>query len=644
MSKKVKATSTKQFILLIFLLVLLPVLVLAAQVAVKLFGKAAGTPANIVVNASSNLGPLQPFWQAFAQGGEEKGDMLKPVLPELAALSPKYIRLDHIYDAYAVVKKTGDGAIVYDWTQLDAAVSSITKVGAIPLLSLSYMPTDLTVNDVVGSPRNWRDWENLVTATVEHYSGKSAGQKYLSNVYYEVWNEPDLFGKWKTYGEKNYLDLYGHTVAGAQRARNVWPFKIGGPVTTGLYHDWITSLLDYAQANNLRLDFLSYHRYSKEPNDFSKDLNDLSNWLASYPQYQNLPVVISEWGSDPGNSFWHDENIDAIHFLASIRQMAQRAELAFSFEIKDGLSQTNQEYWGRWGLLTHEKFGKHKKPKYYAVQFLNNLSGNRLELLGEGSWVTGLATNKDNIYQIMLVNYDQSGSHSETFPVSIANLPSGNYVLKTNKFLGEEKKENLPILNGKWQSNVYLPAESAILYTLTKISDVYKFVPGVSGAGTDQALNLSSDSPALVIDVRPLNLGQTGSMVFFLKADLFSQDNKLIFSLPLGQNKILSLQKKKSGFGNKLVFGVFTGDNETTTDSIPINDWQTQSWHEVKLNWDPSGLVISLDGITTQNGGVINLTGVTDLTFNNFNGAIDNLKISDGNNLLERNFDGDVIK
>lgn len=645
MTKKVKATSTKQFILLIFLLVLLPILVLAAQVAVKLFGKAEGTPANIVVNASSNLGPLYPFWQAFAQGGEEKGDMLKPVLTELAALSLKYVRLDHIYDAYAVVKKTGDGAIIYDWTQLDAAVSSITKVGAIPLLSLSYMPTDLTVNDVVGPPRNWRDWENLVTATVEHYSGKSAGQKYLSNVYYEAWNEPDLFGKWKTYGEKNYLDLYGHTSLGAQRARNVWPFKIGGPVTTGLYHDWIVSLLDYVKTNNIRLDFLSYHRYSKDPDDFSKDLNDLSVWLSSYPEYKSLPIVISEWGSDPGNSSWHDGVIDAIHFLASARQMAQRVELAFSFEIKDGLSQTNNEYWGRWGLLTHEKFGKHKKPKYYSVQFLNNLSGERLELLGEGSWVTGLATQKDNVYQILLVNYDPNGSHSETVPVSIVNLPSGNYSLKTENFLANTQQENLTLLTGKWQTNLYLPAESAVLLTLTKLSSVYKFVPGTSGNADDLALNLSLDSQPWILTRDQFNLGQTGNIEFFLKLDLNSQDNITIFSLPQGENQTFSLQKKPSGFGSKLVFGILAKETETTTVSIPVSDWQEKSWHEVKLNWDAFGLAISLDGKTMQNGGAVNLTGIGDLTFNNFGGAIDELKINDGDRIiLQRNFDGDVIK
>lgn len=644
MKIKKTSSSTKQFIFLIFLLVLLPILVLAAQVTIKLFGRAEGTPANIVVNASSDLGPLYPFWQAFAQGGEEKGDMLKPVLAELGALSPKYIRLDHIYDAYSLVKKAADGTITYDWSELDSAVSSITRAGAIPLLSLSYMPTELTINDVVGQPRNWQDWENLVTATVEHYSGKGTGQKYLSNVYYEVWNEPDLFGKWKTYGEKNYLDLYSHTVVGAQRAQNVWPFKIGGPATTGLYHDWIVSLLDFVRTNNIRLDFLSYHRYSKDTNDFAKDLNDLAVWLSSYPEYKSLPVIISEWGSDAGNSSWHDEVIDAIHFLASVRQMAQRVELAFSFEIKDGPGQTNKEYWGRWGLLTHEKFGKHKKPKYYSVQFLNNLSGKRLELLGEGSWVTGLATNNNNVYQILLVNYDLNGSHNETVPVSIVNLPSGNYVLKTEKLLGKEKEESFPLLTGRWNTTVYLPAESAVFYTLTKLSDVYKFVPGASGNADDLALSLSLDSQPWILTRDQFNLGQTGSIEFFLKADINTQDQIVFFSLPLGNNQSLSLQKRISGFRNNLEFGIFTNDQETNVVTTSISDWQQQGWRDIKLSWNPSGFTIFVDGKSVKAGSPVNFSYFGDLTFNNFNGAIDNFKISDGNNVILRNFDGDVIK
>lgn len=645
MARKAKSSINRQFLFFIFLLLLLPVLVLAVQAAVKLFGRAAGNPANIMVDASSDLGPLLPVWQAFAQGGEEKGDMLAPVLSQLKDLSPKYIRLDHIYDNYQVVQKSSDGSFYYDWSNLDAAVNTITKAGARPFLSLSYMPTEFAQNDIVGPPKNWSDWENLVTATIEHYSGKGPKDKYLSGVYYEVWNEPDLFGNWKTYGERNYLDLYRHSVLGANRAQNTWPFKIGGPVTTGLYRDWITGLLDYVKSNNLRLDFLSYHRYSQNPQDFSDDLNNLAVWLNQYPDYKNIPVIISEWGSSSGNSSWHDGLNDAIDFFATVRQLIQRVDLAFAFEVKDGPGTQNKEYWGRWGLITNEKFGAHLKPKYEAVRFLNQMTGERLELLGEGFYTTGLAAKHDNIIQILLINYDKNGGHDEAVPVSLVNLPSGNYELTTEKFLGQKETFNFPVASGIWKREFYLPSLSALLLTLVKTSDIYSLETGASGNSNDLALSLPQNGQPWILPNSQFSLGQAGGLELFIKAPLNNQQQTVIFSLPLKNEQSLKLQTKPAGFGSNLVFGVFNNGQEKNVVVTSISGWSNSVWHNIKLSWNLAGLSISLDGNSVSGGTVLNFSGNGDLTFNNFGGAIDDLKISDGQNVvLQRNFDGDVIK
>ena len=75
----------------------------------------------------------------------------------------------------------------------------------------------------------------MVQRTIEHYSG----EKGIANVYYEVWNEPDLFGKWTMGGNKDYKKLYLYASRGAQAARVSQTFKFGGPATTGLYKNWL---------------------------------------------------------------------------------------------------------------------------------------------------------------------------------------------------------------------------------------------------------------------------------------------------------------------------------------------------------------------------------------------------------------------
>ena len=71
--------------------------------------------------------------------------------------------------------------------------------------------------DITGTPTDWGAYQLVIQKTVEHLS-KDRG---IDNVMYEVWNEPDLFGGWKTYGPKNYLTLYSYAAHGADTKNTV---------------------------------------------------------------------------------------------------------------------------------------------------------------------------------------------------------------------------------------------------------------------------------------------------------------------------------------------------------------------------------------------------------------------------------------
>ena len=206
----------------------------------------------------------------MAQGGEEGAGvrMLEDAVPYLKKLDLAYIRLDHIYDDgfYGVVKgRNSDGTLQLDWSKLDQTVDDILASGAKPFFSLSYMPSQLAPN-IIDKPNNWSDWQFLVRETVNHYS------RDIEDVYYEVWNEPSLewFGGWKMYGNKDYRVLYRYAVLGAEQAANVKPYKIGGPSIPEMDLAWIRLLFDYCLTENLRLDFISWHRYH-----FSSDVFNL---------------------------------------------------------------------------------------------------------------------------------------------------------------------------------------------------------------------------------------------------------------------------------------------------------------------------------------------------------------------------------
>ena len=272
---------------LIFLIVGLFVTLGLKDKIATFFSEATGTKAEIRVDAGNTLGTLPQPWRNLAQGGEEPGAITQ-VTAKIKPLQVDYIRLDHIYDFYDTVKKE-NGQVQFNWTGLDAEVNAILAAGAKPLLALSYLPSGFGA-DTVAAPDNWNDWFTLVKATIEHYSGS----KKIADIYYEVWNEPDLFGSWKASGNKNYLQLYRVSAQAAAAATNVQAFKLGGPATTGAYPNWIEALLNLVDAENLRLDFISWHRYSWDNDALSSDVALINRLLEQHPRLALKEKLVTE--------------------------------------------------------------------------------------------------------------------------------------------------------------------------------------------------------------------------------------------------------------------------------------------------------------------------------------------------------------
>lgn len=453
----------REYLPLIFGLVVIATTVVALPEAVKYLSKAGGTRANIVVNYEGVIGQMPRPWRNLAQGGEEPKAMLGGVIGEVRQLKPEYIRIDHIYDSFEVVSRDGD-ALRFNFERLDVAVSEILSTGAKPMLSLSYMPPVISKGDIVDMPRDLNEWGRVIQATVEHYSGKN--NKNINGVIYEVWNEPDLFGKFNTYGDKNYLDLYKAAVGGAVRAKDVNSFEIGGPATTALYKNWVENLIKFADKNNLRMDFLSWHQYSTDIDQFETDVKFAREYAEKIPALANLKYYVTEWGHNSENDSGYDSSFGAIHTLAVSRIMMGRIDRGFVFEIKDGPG--NEKYWGRWGILTHEKFGQpEKKPRYKALEFLNNLYTFRMSLAGEGSYVKGVASvNEAGNVRVLLVNYDAKRKNAEAVPVSFENLPKGEFTYTRRDFEGGTKSTRVSTNSAEWKTVEFFNPNTAAFLDL----------------------------------------------------------------------------------------------------------------------------------------------------------------------------------
>jgi len=437
----------------ILLLALLPLFVFAIKFVLDTRKGAAGTLADIVIDSKSLQSTIpSTLWQNLSQGGEEPLDMIKPVIGQIKALTPKLIRIDHLFDYYKVDQGNG----VYDFSRLDQAVNSILETSAVPMLSISYTPDAKT-------PSDWNQWYKLVRATATHYSI----DKKIDGIYYEVWNEPDLFGGWHYNGDPNYSTLYIQTSRAIHDGAAGANYKVGGPAITAYYSNWIKSLFKTAATNNLPLDFISWHKYSKNIEDYENDVENLNQIISDYPQYYNIERLITEVGPNPEPDTWYETKLSGIHLIALSTKMAGKVHRLFTFEPVDGPTPRSSVSSG-WGLITHLSNGSKPKPRYYALTFLNNLMGTQLSSVGNGTWVSSLASLNGKTIQVLLVNYDLRSKHAETFPLTVQNLTPGNYQVKTTTYLGGTTTKKVTA-TANYRDMIYMEPNTAIIIEITQL-------------------------------------------------------------------------------------------------------------------------------------------------------------------------------
>lgn len=365
--------------------------------SVGFWGKAGGVPANLVIDLAAVTNDSNYSWRNLAQGNEEQGNMFANIGDKIAALHPSYIRIDNVFGN----------------TSLDATINSILASGAKPFIALSPLPD---------TPINWPDWELKVQSMIQHISGELG----ISGVYYEVGNEPDLFGGWKTYGDKNYFELYSHSIIAANRASGVKPFKIGGPATTQLYESWSSGFAKFVLANHLRLDFYSWHKYTTNMDSYENNAINARAWLTESGLPNNLELIISEAGPNSENDPTYGSGFGAIHAIATAATLEDLVGKVFTFEIKDGPKNT-------WGILSRDGV---VKPRYNALSFLNSMVGNKVLVTGDGSWVKAFSKMNGRVVKTLVVNYDPKGTHTEAVPLNFVNLPLGNFEYKRTDWGG----------------------------------------------------------------------------------------------------------------------------------------------------------------------------------------------------------------
>ncbi|MFL5740682.1 MAG: GH39 family glycosyl hydrolase [Flavisolibacter sp.] len=303
---------------------------------------------SISVDLDKPVGPMYPAWAWFGYDEPNYTYMKdgRKLLLEIAQLSPVpvYVRTHSLLvtgDGKAALKwgstnaytEDEKGNPIYNWQIIDSIFDTYIERGMRPLAQVGFMPQALSTNpepyrhhwkpgdpysDIVKGwaypPKDYKNWAELVYQWVKH-SVQRYGQKEVERWYWEVWNEPNGF-YWKGSMEE-FFKLYDYTADAIKRAlpsAKIGGINIAGTAGSGAQnwlHAWAKHCIEgtnYATGKKgSPVDAILFHAKGAPRlvdghvrMNMGTQLRDIKagfQFVNSYPQFKNLPVIIGE--SDP---------------------------------------------------------------------------------------------------------------------------------------------------------------------------------------------------------------------------------------------------------------------------------------------------------------------------------------------------------
>jgi hypothetical protein len=363
--------------------------------------------------------------------------------------------MDNIFTG--ALKKNKEGERVYDWGDLDRRVDFMYKIGAEPIMAVSYMPQVLDAvpnNERQSAPKDYAAWEELC-----FQAAKRCLDRDRRVPWWEVWNEvntgwlkpgPDDTGTeefrklyTQALGKEDtnqttvrrfeaYCKLYRATAQGILRADP--KAKIGGPaLASGPLENsecghcshgkgFARGLMLWCEQEKLPLDFVSWHEYFQEPQVIVKEARAFRTYLAEHPALEKsvTSFIITEWNE----AWWpdrpQDHELGAAWCANSITRafLPARIDRPCFFYVKQG----DMSFRGDYSLLMGNNA---PKASYNVAKIFNGLSGKWLSVKGTDNDVSAVAAwdAERRRLAVVLVNFRSRYGMRRLVHLKIESLP-----------------------------------------------------------------------------------------------------------------------------------------------------------------------------------------------------------------------------
>ncbi len=380
-----------------------------------------------------------------------------------------YLRFHGIlHDDMGVYTEAPDGTPRYNWQNVDELYDALLAAHIRPFVEISFMPSALASGKQtifwwhanVSPPKSYAKWDDLISALVTHWTDRY-GPAEVKQWYFEIWNEADYTGFFQprdpSHRREEYFELFAHTAAAVKKVNPA--YRVGGPASSGT--DWIIPFTQFAAANKIPLDFVSFHAYGlgNGPgglDEFGNDLHYLSPNLHAVADIANaqrksldataakgIPIHLTEWSASySSRDPVHDDYLSAPYILEQLKR-TQQGIASMSYWVFTDIFEENgpgpTPFHGGFGLLNQQGI---KKSAYFAYQFLNRLGNTELQNADPASWIT-----RDDTGGIQILLYDltrpTTGKTADQIffrqlrpskpkgevQINLTHIPPGNYQL-----------------------------------------------------------------------------------------------------------------------------------------------------------------------------------------------------------------------
>jgi len=390
---------------------------------------------NLSIDAKSDQGPLELWRHTLGHGGVNSNPLSPRVIEGSKALHPRLIRI-FIQEFFNIYPDHGK----YDWAKLDAYMDSFAATGAKVVAAITIKPKVLypQIDQKIWRPNSVEEWQQVVAALVKRYS---IDKPIVT--YWEIGNETDI-------GENggcpflitdpaDYVQFYKMTI---KPILKTFPdAKIGGTAVANAGGQYLPQFIDHCLKEKLRVDFISWHLYSDDPDAHARLVTKYKKLLEPFGQ-KRPEMLVTEWSKNFDPISVQELAMDprrAAIIASSIIAMAD-AGLDWSFyyhladqhvrlyEFRPFFANPDIMY-HHWNEVPH-RFGLfgvagEVRPQYFVYQMLNRMATTRLKATSDVKDIRLLASRDANTISILAANFSMQESSDQLAKIRLINLNPG---------------------------------------------------------------------------------------------------------------------------------------------------------------------------------------------------------------------------